>query len=143
MIPQKKIRFFMVVTSFGLLFFLISASAPASTRKTAQPPNIVLILADDLGFTDTEPYGGEIPTPNISRLADEGLMFTNYHTAASCTPARAMLLTGAGTTGFGAGLMGGCSTRDRQGTYTPPGLTRLWSLPLPSIFHPISTLTLS
>lgn len=54
----------------------------------------MLILADDLGFTDTEPYGGEIDTPNISRLADEGLMFTNYHTAASCAPTRSMLMTG-------------------------------------------------
>ena len=57
-------------------------------------PNIVLILADDLGFSDTAPYGSEIQTPNISRLADEGVMFTNYHTAAMCSPSRAMLLTG-------------------------------------------------
>ncbi len=60
----------------------------------AGSPNIVLILADDLGFTDTAPYGSEIRTPNISKLADEGLLFTNYHTAASCAPTRSMLLTG-------------------------------------------------
>jgi len=60
----------------------------------ATSPNIVLILADDLGFTDTQPYGSEIHTPNIARLADEGLMFTNYHTAATCSPTRGMLLTG-------------------------------------------------
>jgi arylsulfatase A-like enzyme len=60
----------------------------------AKTPNIVLILADDLGFTDTAPYGGEIRTPHISRLADEGVVFTNYHTAATCAPSRAMLLTG-------------------------------------------------
>ncbi|MFO8112603.1 MAG: sulfatase-like hydrolase/transferase, partial [Desulfosalsimonadaceae bacterium] len=60
----------------------------------AEPPNIVLILADDLGFTDTAPYGSEIATPSISRFADEGLVFTNYHTAASCAPTRGMLLTG-------------------------------------------------
>ena len=57
-------------------------------------PNIVLILADDLGFSDIAPYGSEILTPNISRLADEGVQFTNYHTAAMCSPSRAMLLTG-------------------------------------------------
>ncbi|NNL41233.1 MAG: sulfatase-like hydrolase/transferase, partial [Desulfobacterales bacterium] len=61
---------------------------------SAKPPNIVLILADDLGFTDTQPYGGEIPTPNIDKLAREGVMFTNYHTAATCSPSRAMLMTG-------------------------------------------------
>ena len=60
----------------------------------AKPPNIVLILADDLGFYGYAPYGSEIPTPNISKLADEGLLFTNYHTAANCSPTRAMLLTG-------------------------------------------------
>jgi arylsulfatase/uncharacterized sulfatase len=60
----------------------------------AERPNIVLILADDLGFSDTAPYGGEIATPNIARLADEGVRFSNYHTASSCAPTRAMLLTG-------------------------------------------------
>ncbi|MBT4267425.1 MAG: arylsulfatase [Deltaproteobacteria bacterium] len=60
----------------------------------AKSPNIVLILADDLGFSDTAPYGSEIPTPNISRLANEGLMFTNYHTAGTCAPTRGMLMTG-------------------------------------------------
>lgn len=60
----------------------------------AAPPNIVLILADDLGFSDTAPYGSEIATPAISALAAEGVQFTNYHTAASCAPTRGMLLTG-------------------------------------------------
>jgi arylsulfatase/uncharacterized sulfatase len=62
----------------------------------AQParPNIVLVLADDLGFSDIAPYGSEIHTPTLSALAENGLRFTNYHTAASCAPTRAMLLTG-------------------------------------------------
>ncbi len=57
-------------------------------------PNIVLILADDIGFTDIAPYGSEINTPALSALANSGVRFTNYHTAASCAPARSMLLTG-------------------------------------------------
>lgn len=57
-------------------------------------PNIVFILADDVGFTDIEPYGSEIRTPTLSALAEEGLRFSNYHTAANCAPSRAMLLTG-------------------------------------------------
>ena len=63
---------------------------------SAEPerPNIVLILADDLGFSDVAPYGSEIATPAISALAEEGVRFTNYHTAANCAPSRAMLLTG-------------------------------------------------
>lgn len=60
----------------------------------AAPPNVVLFLADDLGFSDSEPYGGEVPTPAISELAAQGVTFTNHHTAASCAPTRGMLLTG-------------------------------------------------
>nr|MCS5559850.1 sulfatase-like hydrolase/transferase [Oceanospirillaceae bacterium] len=66
----------------------------ASQLAQASQPNVVLILADDLGFTDIAPYGGEISTPALSELADNGVKFTNYHTAASCAPTRAMLLTG-------------------------------------------------
>jgi arylsulfatase len=57
-------------------------------------PNIVLIVADDLGFSDTAPYGSEVSTPSLSALAEQGVRFSNYHTAANCAPARAMLLTG-------------------------------------------------
>ena len=67
--------------------------APHEGLKTDKP-NIVLILADDLGFTDLASYGGEINTPTITALAENGVSFTNYHTAASCAPSRAMLLTG-------------------------------------------------
>ncbi len=66
-----------------LFFRLISCllwSILLTNNVFAASPNIVLILADDLGFIDTAPYGSEIPTPTISRLADEGLVFTNYHT---------------------------------------------------------------
>lgn len=64
------------------------------TREQVVRPNIVLILADDLGFTDIAPYGSEINTPTLSTLAEQGIRFTNYHTAANCAPTRAMLLTG-------------------------------------------------
>jgi arylsulfatase/uncharacterized sulfatase len=60
----------------------------------ASRPNIVFILADDLGYTDLAPYGSEIDTPNLSALADQGVIFTNYHTGPNCAPSRAMLLTG-------------------------------------------------
>ena len=71
-----------------------SLLAQQSTNGGPARPNIVLILADDLGYTDISPFGSEINTPNIARLAAEGISFTNYHTAGSCAPARAMLLTG-------------------------------------------------
>lgn len=79
----------------SLAALLVVACIGAMPTATAQKqPNIVLILADDLGFTDISPFGGEIDTPNIAELARSGLSFTNYHTAGSCAPARAMLLTG-------------------------------------------------
>ncbi|MEZ5501520.1 MAG: arylsulfatase [Halioglobus sp.] len=65
-----------------------------SPLAQAARPNIVLVLADDLGFSDIEPYGSEIKTPTISTLAANGVRFTNYHTAASCAPTRGMLMTG-------------------------------------------------
>ena len=82
--------------SFTLLLaaWLLAGVALPITPAFAKPPNIVLILADDLGFSDTGPYGGEINTPNIDALAARGVRFSNYHTAASCAPTRGMLLTG-------------------------------------------------
>jgi len=66
-------------------------------------PNVVFILADDLGFSDLASYGSEINTPNITALANQGIRFTNYHTAANCSPARAMLMTGVGNHKAGVG----------------------------------------
>ena len=57
-------------------------------------PNILIIIADDLGFSDIQPYGSEIRTPNLNALAQQGLRFSNYHTSPSCAPTRAMLMTG-------------------------------------------------
>ncbi|MGI9295500.1 MAG: arylsulfatase [Pseudomonadales bacterium] len=71
-----------------------SAFAASVPETEVERPNIVFILADDLGYTDIAPYGGEVNTPALSALAEQGVRFANYHTAANCAPARAMLLTG-------------------------------------------------
>jgi len=57
-------------------------------------PNILLIMADDMGYSDLGCYGSEIQTPNLDALADEGLRFTHFYNAARCCPSRASLLTG-------------------------------------------------
>ena len=57
-------------------------------------PNIVLILNDDMGFSDIGCYGGEIETPNLDRLAQNGLRFSQFYNTARCCPSRASLLTG-------------------------------------------------
>ena len=76
-------------TTFLIIFCIFSVSIEAINK-----PNIVLILIDDLGLTDLNAYGGEIDTPNIDALAEEGMLFSNYHTTPECAPSRAMLLTG-------------------------------------------------
>src|SRR5712672_2248783 len=67
---------------------LHAADAPAAR------PNVVFILADDLGYSDLGCYGGEIATPNLDSLAKNGLRFTQFYNTARCWPSRAAILTG-------------------------------------------------
>ena len=79
------------MTILGMCAVLCSQlSAAALPAK----PNIILILADDLGFSDIGCYGGEIATPNLDRLAAGGLRLTQMHNTARCWPTRACLMTG-------------------------------------------------
>lgn len=73
-----------------LLFFLCFLSV----GKAQDRPNIILILADDMGYSDLGCTGGEIPTPNLDQLAANGLLMPNFYNAARCCPTRASLLTG-------------------------------------------------
>ena len=66
------------------------AAQPSSDRR----PNIVLIMADDMGYSDLGCYGGEVHTPNLDRLAEDGLCFSQFYNGARCCPTRASLLTG-------------------------------------------------
>ncbi len=71
----------------------------------ARSPNVVLLIGDDVGYSDLGAYGGEIDTPNLDALATAGTLFTNYHTTASCSPTRAMLMTGVDNHRNGLGNM--------------------------------------
>lgn len=78
------------------------AGVDAPATAEARQPNIILILADDLGYGDTSTYGGSIPTPNLDALAASGVRFTSgYVPAAVCAPSRAALLSGRQQTRFG------------------------------------------
>lgn len=77
-----------------LLFFLSVVSETLEATAKEKPPNILLIVADDLGFSDLGCYGGEIETPNLDRLAGDGLRLTQFYTTGRCCPSRASLLTG-------------------------------------------------
>ncbi|GME97864.1 unnamed protein product [[Candida] boidinii] len=72
---------------------------------TVKKPNFIVIVADDLGFTDLSAFGGEIDTPNLNKLAQNGLRFTDFHTASACSPTRSMLFSGTDNHIAGLGQM--------------------------------------
>ena len=92
------------MTVIARLQVFLCLTALASVGQADERPNIVLILADDLGFADIGAFGSEIRTPNIDALANEGVKLTNYHAAPTCGPSRSMLLTGVDHHLAGAGI---------------------------------------
>ena len=78
-------------------------------------PNIVLIVTDDMGYADIGSFGGEIATPNIDSLANDGVRFTNFYTHASCSPTRSMLLSGVDTHVNGLGNMSEWTAPNQKG----------------------------
>ena len=79
-----------------LIFGIIAQALGNPLTAAATPPNIILILADDLGYGDVGVYGATlIETPHLDRLADEGVRFTNFYASANvCSPSRAGIMTG-------------------------------------------------
>lgn len=95
----------------AILIALAAALPACLTAAGAAKPNILVVLVDDLGYSDLGCYGGEIPTPNIDSLAKGGLRYTGMTNSARCCPSRASLLTGlhpaqAGIPDFVASLTG-------------------------------------
>lgn len=85
-------------------------AAPASKR-----PNFLVIVADDMGYSDIGAFGGEIDTPNLDQLALAGLRLTEFHTAPACSPTRAMLLTGSDSHRVGLGAMAEITQANQRG----------------------------
>ncbi len=102
---------------------VLMAAATTALTVAADRPNIVVLLADDVGFSDFGVYGSEIRTPNIDTLAAEGMQFTNFHVSPNCAPTRAMLLTG--VSNHRAGLANIPETMPRQQRGHPAYLGRL------------------
>lgn len=101
----------MIKSILTVTLALVTANANAGqdgsvTEAAADKrPNILLIVADDLGYSDLGTYGGEIDTPNLDALAQSGVQLTNFHTAPSCSPTRAQLMTGIDNHLVGLGVM--------------------------------------
>lgn len=69
---------------------MAASQASNATAGAQKRPNFLVIVADDLGFSDLSCFGGEIRTPNIDKIASNGIRFTDFHAAAACSPSRAM-----------------------------------------------------
>ncbi|MEM6689436.1 MAG: sulfatase-like hydrolase/transferase [Planctomycetota bacterium] len=98
------------------------------TFASEQRPNIVVILVDDLGYSDLGCYGGEIETPHLDRMAAEGIRFTQFYNTARCWPTRSALMTGYYAQTIGKDAFPGVKSRGSRGTR--PRFAPLASLPL-------------
>lgn len=99
---MKNFKSFFSFTA--LIVFLISLLSNVSLFGS-EKPNVIVILADDLGYSDLSCYGGEIETPNIDQLAMTGVRFTGFKNTSRCTPSRASLLSGRYSHSVGVGAM--------------------------------------
>lgn len=88
--PARRVR----AAFAGLVLFIVPGAFTLAPAATANPPNVLVVLLDDLGYSDLGCYGGEIPTPHIDALARGGVRFTQMANSARCCPSRASLLTG-------------------------------------------------
>ncbi len=92
-----------------------ATSVAAPEDDASLRPNILLVVADDLGWTDIGSYGGEIDTPHLDDLARQGVQFTDFHVSVSCSPTRSMLLSGNDNHVAGLGNMGELLTENQKG----------------------------
>jgi arylsulfatase len=95
------------------LFALLVSLGPGLSQDRV--PNILLIVADDLGYADIGSFGGEIQTPNLDALAATGVRFTDFHASATCSPSRSMMLTGADNHVAGLGNMAEFTAPNQNG----------------------------
>lgn len=96
------------MTRFASLLFataLLAALLPAPAEAKERRPNFLVIVADDLGYSDIGAFGGEIATPNLDRLALAGIRLAGFHTAPTCSPTRSMLMSGTDNHLAGLGTM--------------------------------------
>lgn len=105
MLQKKWLAGSLALVGMGLLYACSGNQSTTSTEKKKTRPNIIVILADDLGYSDLGSYGGEIQTPNLDNLAMNGIRFTSFYNTSRCCPTRASLLTGVYNQQAGIGQM--------------------------------------
>jgi arylsulfatase len=98
-----------------LIFFASSCQTKeGESNSISQKPNILLLVADDMGFSDIGPFGSEIQTPALNKLAEQGILLSNFHVLPKCSPSRSVLLSGLDNHIAGLGEMGERTTADQK-----------------------------
>ena len=117
---KKQINFLRVLIMAVATLSIIgcnqkSQASDEATIVKSKRPNILLIVADDMGYTDIGSFGGEISTPTLDTLAEDGLKLTNFHVLPTCSPSRSVLLSGVDNHRAGLGTMGELTTPEMEG----------------------------
>ena len=99
-IPQPSFR-----GKIGITYQESTPDFPAPITAPEKAPNVLLVLLDDVGFGQASTFGGPVETPNLTRLAEKGLRYNQFHTTALCSPTRAALLTGRNHHSVGTGVV--------------------------------------
>src|SRR5690242_4785350 len=102
---KMKPLFFLLLCVIVVLNVFCNQQSKQKEETKSTKPNIIIIVGDDLGYSDIQPFGGNIQTPVINQLAKEGLLFSNFHVQPTCSPTRSSLLTGNDNHVAGLGIM--------------------------------------
>ncbi|MBL8471049.1 MAG: arylsulfatase [Rhodocyclaceae bacterium] len=122
--------------AFAMIAAAIAAGVtPAVAAEAQKRPNILLIVADDLGYTDLGTFGSEIATPNLDRLADTGTRLTNFYASPFCSPTRAMLMSGSDNHLVGFGDMAELMTDKQRGKPGYEGFLNDKVVPMPQVLR--------
>ena len=134
--------FIALIGSLGLALSACGGNGPASgdaadtgaeVGAADRRPNLVLILADDLGWSDVGVFGSEIPTPNIDRLANGGMLLTQFYANMTCSPTRAMLMSGTDAHIAGLGVMSAVDEGPQAGAPGYEGILNFDVVSLPQL----------
>ncbi len=119
----------------GLLLPLAQPSQAQETTAANEQPNFLVIVADDLGYSDLEAFGGDIPSPSLNALAENGVRYTQFYVSPTCSPTRAMLLSGMDNHRAGLGNMIERTAPNQEGQPGYEGVLNHRVAPLPAILQ--------
>lgn len=127
----------MVIKKFALaaVFVPTLLGTTLVQAEAVKKPNVLVIVADDLGFSDTEPFGSEIKTPNLKKLAKDGAILTNFHAGPTCSVTRSMLLTGNDSHQAGLGTMAEYLQPEQKGKSGYEGKLNQQVMTIPEILN--------